>query len=104
MARGVVKLTVSPCLGRLRTGPQVPGGGGRGEDRPGLVVAFEVFVGGVGVGHDAGSGRHGCATGAVDHHRADGDGGVEVAGEVDVTHDPGVGAALHRLELVDDLH
>ena len=40
----------------------------------------------------------------ADEHGADGDGGVEVAGEVDVADDAGVGPALDRLELVDDLH
>ena len=42
--------------------------------------------------------------GGVDDHRADGDGGVEVAGEVDVADHAGVRAPLDRLEVVDDLH
>ena len=69
-----------------------------------LVVALHVLFDRVAVGHDPGPGLHrGTAVGGH-HHRADGDGGVEVAREVDVPDHAAVDAALGRLEVVDDLH
>ena len=41
---------------------------------------------------------------AHDDHRAQGDAGVHVAGEVNVPDGAGVGASTRRLEFVDDLH
>src|SRR4051812_35317687 len=68
----------------------------RGEQRGRLVAALEVLVVRIAVGDDAGTGLHRRAA-VVDDHRADGDGGVDVAGEVEVTDGPGVRPALGRL-------
>ena len=89
--------------GHARLPHQPAGGRGRGEQRPRLVVALQVLELGVAVGHDPGAGLHARPV-APPHHRADRDRGVEVAGEVEVADDARVRAALHRLELVDDLH
>ena len=71
--------------------------GGRGhrrEQRLGLVVTLEVLEPGLAVGDDAGSGLDRRPTVAVHDHRADGDGGVDVAREVDVADDTGVRPSL----------
>src|SRR5262249_26011065 len=41
---------------------------------------------------------------ALDHQGAQSDASVHVTGEVDVADGPGVGPALRRLDLIDDLH
>ena len=80
-------------------------GAGHGRQEGGrLVAAFEVLVGGVAVGDDAGAGLDGGGAVGRHQHGADGDGGVEVAGEVEVADHAGVRAPLGRLQLVDDLH
>ena len=58
----------------------------------------------VGVGNDAGTRLHRCAAVRRDEHRADGDGGIEVAGEVEVADHARIRSASRRLELIDDLH
>src|SRR5205823_13098809 len=74
------------------------------QERSRLVAALEILVGGVAVRHDPGAGLDGgCAVGG-DQHGANGDGRVEVPGEVEVADHARVGASLGGLELVDDLH
>ena len=102
------RLDLPGRLQRRRSGPagggHAPGGRDRGQQGPGLVAALEVLVLGHRVGHDAGAGLHRGPAVVVDDHRADGDGGVDVAREVEVADHAGVGPALGRLEVVDDLH
>ena len=92
---------VTPAASRERR--QVACRGRRGEQRPAPCCGTRGPRARVGVGDDPGAGLH-ARPAAAPHHRADRDRGVEVAGEVEVADDPGVRAALHRLELVDDLH
>lgn len=69
----------------------------------GLVHGFFVFVGGDGIGDDAGSGLD--VDGIVfDDGGAKGDAGVVIAVETEVADGSGVGAALAFFHLVDDLH
>ena len=64
------------------------GRGHRGQQRLGLVATLELLVLGHGVGDHPGAGLHRRpAVGRADHG-ADGDGGVDVATEVDVADDP----------------
>ena len=68
-----------------------------------LGLRLALLVAGVGVGDDPAAGLQ--VGRAVAHERrADVDAGVEVAGVGQVADRPAVGAALDRLELVDDLH
>src|SRR6185437_3531325 len=73
------------------------------HDGGGLVAALFLFALSDGVGDDAGAGLN-VATFAVHEERADGDAGVEIAGEVGVDNRAAVDAAAGRLELFDDLH
>src|SRR5690606_15753970 len=74
-----------------------------GEHGPGLVARLLLLGGRVGVGDDPRPGLH-VGVPVLEHGRADGDAGVEVAGEVHVPDRPGVAPAAGGLELVDDLH
>src|SRR5205823_11020328 len=66
-------------------------------------VTFQVLVVGIGDRHHPSTGGD-ARTPVTPEHRADGDGRVDVPGEVEVADHTGVGTALLRLELVDDLH
>ena len=68
-----------------------------------LFLRLSVLLRGHRVGDDAGAGLH-VGHAVLDDHRADADAGVEVAAVAEVADGAGVGAAAHRLELVDDLH
>ena len=68
-----------------------------------LFMRLLVFEFGDGVGDDAGAGLYG-AFAADGEHGADGDAGIEVAGEVGVEDCAAVSAAAGGLELLDDLH
>ena len=70
---------------------------------PDLRERFAVLVRGVRVGHHAGAGLQ-VRDVVLDHDRADVDAGVEVAGVAQIADRAAVEAALHRLQLVDDLH
>ena len=61
------------------------------------------LVVGLGVGDGAAAGLD-VGDAVLEHHRADVDAGVEVAGVAQVADRAAVAAALDRLELVDDLH
>src|SRR5205085_11848267 len=90
--------------GHLSRGPHAAGGGDGGQQGGRLVVAIVVLGRGVAVGHDARPRLHRRPPVGPHENRPDGDGGVEVAGEVKVADDAGVGAPLGGLEGVDDLH
>src|SRR3954447_20429450 len=85
-------------------GGHAAGGGDGGEQGLGLVAALEVLVLGDRVDHDAGAGSDRRPTVGLHDHRPNGDRRVEVPGEIDVADDACVRAALHRFEIVDDLH
>src|ERR687891_2403177 len=73
------------------------------EDRSRLADALVVLALGLCV-DDGPAARLNVDLSVLDHHCADVDGGVEVAGEAQIADRSTVGAALMRLELVDDLH
>src|SRR5215216_3428108 len=79
------------------------GGGDGGEERAGLSFGLAFLAFGDGVGDHAGAGL---AVGHADdeHAGAEGDAGVEDAGEVEVADAAGIGAAAVALQVVDDLH
>src|SRR5436853_5128867 len=79
------------------------GSGHGGEQRSGLVATLEVFVLGDRVDHDPRARLDRRPTVGLHHHRADGNGRVEIPREVEVADDAGVGTALDRLELLADL-
>ncbi len=73
------------------------------DDGAGFVGAFGVFGGGDGVGNDAGAGLD-VALFAVHVEGADGDAGVEIAGEIGIQNRAAVDTAAGGFELFDDLH
>src|SRR5438067_4971903 len=77
--------------------------GSRAHERARFVLRLLPFRLWIGIGDDAG-GRLDVHLAAFDDRGADGDRDIHVAVEAEITDGAAVDAALHRLELIDELH
>ena len=75
----------------------------RSQHRLGLVHGFLEFLGGIGIGDDAGAGLQ-VGVLALHQHGADGNTRVEIASEIGVEDGASVDASAHWFEFFDDLH
>src|SRR5262249_15006947 len=98
-AASVIPLLL-PALGLARKAARLLGGA---EQGPGLVDAFLLLEGGIGVGNNAGAGLH-IDVAVLEQRRAQYDAAVHRTVGGEVADAPGIEPALLLLQFVDDLH